>query len=232
MKTYLELVNQVLVAMRESEVSDVTQNNYTKMVGKFVNDAKQQCEDANNWEANLESITLGTIAGIANISLTGYGQRGTIDTVVETTNNNYLRVVSRRRMRDISRGSTTTGVLSEYANQGVDPVGDSVITVYPLPVSGQEVEVTGWFRQADLVSNGDTLRIPHRCVVELAIALAVRERGEVSGQMSQEYFEIAKRTLSDAIAYDAAKNEGEDVWYVEGNTQNSNVGNIDYNGGW
>ncbi len=144
MKTYLELVNQVLVAMRESEVSDVTQNNYTKMVGKFVNDAKQQCEDANNWEANLESITLGTIAGIANISLTGYGQRGTIDTVVETTNNNYLRAVSRRRMRDISRGSTTTGILSEYANQGVDPVGDSVITVYPLPVSGQEVEVTGW----------------------------------------------------------------------------------------
>jgi hypothetical protein len=216
MKTYLELVNQVLVAMRESEVSDVTQNNYTKMVGKFVNDAKQQCEDANNWEANLESITLGTIAGIANISLTGYGQRGTIDTVVETTNNNYLRVVSRRRMRDISRGSTTTGILSEYANQGVDPVGDSVITVYPLPVSGQEVEVTGWFRQADLVSNGDTMRIPHRCVVELAIALAVRERGEVSGQMSQEYFEIAKRTLSDAIAYDAAKNDGEDTWYVEG----------------
>jgi hypothetical protein len=216
MKTYLELVNQVLVAMRESEVSDVTQNNYTKMVGKFVNDAKQQCEDANNWEANLESITLGTIAGIANISLTGYGQRGTIDTVVETTNNNYLRVVSRRRMRDISRGSTTTGILSEYANQGVDPVGDSVITVYPLPVSGQEVEVTGWFRQADLVSNGDAMRIPHRCVVELAIALAVRERGEVSGQMSQEYFEIAKRTLSDAIAYDAAKNDGEDTWYVEG----------------
>ena len=216
MKTYLELVNQVLVAMRESEVSDVTQNNYTKMVGKFVNDAKQQCEDANNWEANLETITLGTIAGIANISLTGYGQRGTIDTVVETTNNNYLRVVSRRRMRDISRGSTTTGILSEYANQGVDPVGDSVITVYPLPVSGQEVEVTGWFRQADLVSNGDAMRIPHRCVVELAIALAVRERGEVSGQMSQEYFEIAKRTLSDAIAYDAAKNDGEDTWYVEG----------------
>ena len=216
MKTYLELVNQVLVAMRESEVSDVTQNNYTKMVGKFVNDAKQQCEDANNWEANLETITLGTIAGIANISLTGYGQRGTIDTVVETTNNNYLRVVSRRRMRDISRGSTTTGILSEYANQGVDPVGDSVITVYPLPVSGQEVEVTGWFRQADLVSNGDTMRIPHRCVVELAIALAVRERGEVSGQMSQEYFEIAKRTLSDAIAYDSAKNDGEDTWYVEG----------------
>jgi hypothetical protein len=52
--------------------------------------------------------------------------------------------------------------------------------------------------------------------VELAIALAVRERGEVSGQMSQEYFEIAKRTLSDAIAYDAAKNDGEDTWYVEG----------------
>lgn len=216
MKTYLELVNQVLVAMRESEVSDVTQNNYTKMVGKFVNDAKQQCEDANNWEANLESITFGTTAGIADISLTGYGQRVTIDTVVETTNNSYLRAVSRRRMRDISRGSTTTGQPSEYANNGVDPVGDAIITIYPLPETGDEVEVTGWYRQADLVLSGDTMRIPHRCVVELAISLAVRERGEVSGQMSAEYFEIAKRTLSDAIAYDSAKNEEEDTWHVEG----------------
>ena len=226
MKSYLELINQVLVAMRESEVSSVTQNNYTKMVGKFVNDAKQQCEDANNWEANLSVINLGTIATTGNISLTGYGQRGTIDTVVESNNSSYLQAISRRKMQEFVR-SAAVGVPAYYCNNGVDASGDSIITVYPFPASGT-VEVTGWFRQADLVNDGDTLRIPSRCVVELAIALAVRERGEVSGQASSEYFEIAKRTLSDAIAYDSAKSDEEDVWYVEGNTYNTNVGN---NGG-
>ena len=216
MKTYLELVNQVLVAMRENEVSDVTQNNYTKMVAKFINDAKQQCEDANNWEANLEDVVYGTIADVDKYSLTGKGQRGTIDTVVENTNNNYLRLTSRRIIQRQQNGTTTSGIPSEYASQGVDPDGDSVIRLFPMPSAASEITVTGWFRQADLVDNADTLRIPHRCVVELAIALAVRERGEVSGQMSAEYFEIAKRTLSDAIAYDSAMHDGEDVWYVQG----------------
>ena len=219
MKTYLELVNQVLVAMRESEVSDVTQNNYTKMIAKFINDAKQQCEDANNWEANLEVLTLGTITGNGKVSLTGKGQRGTIDTVVSTTNSNQLQAVTRRKMQEWSR-TTAIGVPSYYANNGVDFAGDSVLSMYPFPSSGQELEVSGWFRQKDLKDNSDKLRIPHRCVVELAIALAVRERGELAGQATGEYFEIAKRTLSDAIQYDSAKSDDEDVWYVEGKTNN------------
>ena len=216
MKTYLELVNQVLIAMRENEASDVTQSNYVKMVGKFVNDAKQQCEDANNWEANLEDVSVGTIAGTGKYSLTGKAQRGTIDTVVENKNNNYLRLTSRRYLQRLATRSTTSGIPSEYAVNGVDGNGDTTIMVFPTPSESSSLTITGWFRQADLVNNGDTLRIPRRCVVELAIALAVRERGEVSGQMSAEYFEIAKRTLSDAIAYDSAQHDDEDVWYVQG----------------
>ena len=56
--------------------------------------------------------------------------------------------------------------------------------------------------------------IPDVPVRDLAIALAVRERGEVNGQTAAEYFEIAKRTLSDAVAFDSARNDSEDDWYV------------------
>ena len=39
--TYLTIVNHVLRRMRENEVSNVSTNNYSKMVGDFVNDAKK-----------------------------------------------------------------------------------------------------------------------------------------------------------------------------------------------
>ena len=51
--TYLTIVNEVLRRLREDEVSAVTQNTYSKMVGDFVNDAKQLVEDAHEWSALL-----------------------------------------------------------------------------------------------------------------------------------------------------------------------------------
>ena len=43
--TYLTIVNEVLRRLREEQVSSVTQNTYSNMVGAFVNDAKQIVED-------------------------------------------------------------------------------------------------------------------------------------------------------------------------------------------
>ncbi len=39
--TYLNIMNEVLRRLREAEVSDVTENTYSKMVGDFINDAKE-----------------------------------------------------------------------------------------------------------------------------------------------------------------------------------------------
>jgi hypothetical protein len=214
MKTYLELVNTVLVAMREAPVSDVTQSNYTRLVGELINDAKEQVEDAHSWAAQLQTFNIGIIAYEGKYSLTGYGQRGIIDSVVSLKNNNYLSLTTRRRIQEQAIQNPAYGDISEYANVGVDPVGNSIIQVAPMPSDNSMMTITGWFAQSALKDNADILRIPHRCVTSLAIALAVRERGEVTGQVAAEYFEIAKRSLSDAIAYDAARNEDEDEWYT------------------
>ena len=45
---YLSLVNSVLRRLRETEVSSVADNAYSKLIGDFVNDAKRQVEDAYN----------------------------------------------------------------------------------------------------------------------------------------------------------------------------------------
>ena len=47
--TYLELVNDVLVRLRETTVVTVSETSYSSLIGKFVNDAKRQIEDAYAW---------------------------------------------------------------------------------------------------------------------------------------------------------------------------------------
>ena len=43
--TYLEMVNDVLVRLREPVVTTVSETTYSALIGKFVNDAKRQIED-------------------------------------------------------------------------------------------------------------------------------------------------------------------------------------------
>jgi len=50
-------------------------------------------------------------------------------------------------------------------------------------------------------------------VLQLALAMALRERGETGGQSAAEQFAIADATLSDAVAFDANK-YAEDTTFV------------------
>ncbi len=50
-------------------------------------------------------------------------------------------------------------------------------------------------------------------MLQLALAMALRERGETGGQSAAEQFAIADVSLSDAVAFDANKYQ-EDTTYV------------------
>jgi len=63
--TYLDLVNDVLVRLREPQVTTVSRKlPFTALVGKFVNDAKRQgCLMPTDWDAFNPAITVSTTAG-------------------------------------------------------------------------------------------------------------------------------------------------------------------------
>ena len=44
--TYLDLVNNVLIRLRETTVSSVGDTPYSSLIGVLVNDAKREIEDA------------------------------------------------------------------------------------------------------------------------------------------------------------------------------------------
>lgn len=75
-RTYLQLVNDVLVRLREPTVSSISQTAYSTLVGALVNDAKREVEDAWQWSQLLDYLTFNCIIGISsyetNTMLTRY----------------------------------------------------------------------------------------------------------------------------------------------------------------
>ena len=60
--TYIEIVNSVLVRLREEKVDTVNESEYSSLIGQLVNVAKRDVENAYNWEALRNTIHLVTEA--------------------------------------------------------------------------------------------------------------------------------------------------------------------------
>ena len=66
---YLDLVNDVLIRLREDEVTATTDTPYSKLIGKFVNDAKRIVEDSFQWNVLTETLTVTTADGLFNYDI-------------------------------------------------------------------------------------------------------------------------------------------------------------------
>lgn len=213
--TYLDLVNNVLRRMREEEVSSVQSTTYSKMVGDFVNDAKKIVEAAWDWSALRTTLTITTTADIFNYVLTGSQNRIKALNVINDTDNIFMEYRPATWFDDkYLNQDPVSGSPEYYTYNGVDSSGDSQIDVYPKPDGVYTIRFNCIFRNDDLSADIDTLLIPSMPVIHLAIALLARERGETGGTSAPEYFGIADKYLSDAIALDAQKHPDETIWYT------------------
>ena len=213
--TYLDLVNNVLRRMREEEVASVSESTYSKMAGDFVNDAKKLVEAAWDWSALRTTLTITTSADIFNYVLVGSQNRIKALDVINDTSNFFMEYQPSSWFDDKYLNETpATGAPQYYTYNGIDSQGDSQIDVYPKPDGVYTLRFNCVLRNEDLTADTDQLLIPHMPVVHLAIALLARERGETGGTSAPEYFGIADKYLSDAIALDAQKHPDETIWYA------------------
>ena len=67
--TYVQLVNSVLRRLRENEVSTVQSDNYSKLIGDLVNDAKDLVESAWDWSALRTTLAINTVSGLSLIHI-------------------------------------------------------------------------------------------------------------------------------------------------------------------
>ena len=213
--TYLSIVNSVLRRLREEEVTDVTQNTYAKMVGDFVNDAKRSVEDSHDWSTLRTTIVVPTVADTTEYSLTNAGERVKIYSVINDTSNFFMRYESPNWFNNAYYISgEVTGTPDSYTFSGVDSSDDTKVRVYPKPDGVYSLRFDLISREAELSVSSDTTVLPKNAIIHAAIALLARERGETGGTTAQDYFLIADKHLSDAIALDAYKNPEEFIYTV------------------
>jgi len=211
--TYLNLMNSVLRRLREEETTSVTSTTYNKMVGDFINDAKKLVEEATDWSGLRKTVDFSTSASDNTYSLTDCGDDVKVMCVINDTSNFFMNYQTKDWFNEqIYIVNTPEGTPRYYTYNGLDANGDTQVLVGPTPDGSYNLRFDVVQRQADLSANTDVLLIPSQPVIHYAVALLTRERGETGGTSTGEYFSIADKYLSDAIAIDAAKHPEEMIF--------------------
>jgi hypothetical protein len=204
--TYLELVNDVLVRLRESTVSTVGETAYSSLIGKFVNDAKRQIEDSYNWNCLAQTITVTTTSGTSSYALTGAGQKFRVNDALNTTSLIGLRNIEFVDMnRKLNLATPSQSIPSEFCFSGVDGNGDTKVDLFPVPSGAFTLLFDLTIPQAALSADGTSVKVLDYLVTQSAYARALIERGEDGGTNSNEAYALFRGMLSDAIALESTR---------------------------
>jgi len=204
--TYLELVNDVLVRLRESTVSTVSETAYSALIGKFVNDAKRQIEDSYTWNVLAQTVTITTAAGTSSYALTGAGQKFRVTDAINTTSVITLDNTTVADMnRKLNFGTPSQSIPSEFCYNGVDGNGDTKVDLFPVPNGVYTLLFDLIIPQANLSADGTSVKVLDYLVTQSAYARALIERGEDGGTNSAEAYALFRGMLSDAIAMESTR---------------------------
>jgi len=204
--TFLELINDVLIRLREPTVTSNAQNAYSTLIGRFVNDAKRQVEDSFGWNVLGKTVTLTTVAATYSYSMTGAGQKFEVLDAINTTSNIGLKNISFVEMnRYQNLVPTTNGIPQYYAFDGVDASGDTKVLLYPRPDGVYSIPFSVVVPQAKLAADATVVLVPDFLVVQNAYARALVERGEDGGLNSSEAYQLYRGMLSDQIALEGTR---------------------------
>jgi hypothetical protein len=210
---YIQLVNSVLRRLRETEVSSVADNAYSKLIGEFINDAKRQVEDAYAWNALSETLSASTTNGIFNYVLEGSGQRFRMIDVLNDTSNSVVHNATTRWMNEqFLLTSVQRGSPAYYNFNGTDSNGDTQVDLFPIPNGVYEIRFNIIKPQVALSGDADTLLVPSEPVIFNATARAIAERGEDGGILAGEMAFIYNQSLADAIAIESGRYIEESAW--------------------
>ena len=210
---YIQLVNDVLIRLREPEASSVSDNAYVKLIARYVNDSKRQVEDSYNWNSLSETLSATTTADVFNYVLVGSGQRFRVIDVLNDTDNFFVENVPTVWMDQQFLLTTPQKGSPKYYNfNGTDNNGDTQVDLFPIPNGSYNLRFNIIKPQEPLVNNADTLLVPHEPVILGALARAQAERGEDGGVQSGETYVLYRQSLADAISLESNRYIEETQW--------------------
>jgi hypothetical protein len=204
--TYLELVNDVLIRLRETQVTTTVLTPYSTLIAKFVNDAKRQVEDAYNWNALNRTVTITTDASTYQYSVTGAGQKFRVGQVLNTTSNVIMQNIPVDLMNRYQNFTPIVqNIPTQYCFEDVDTNGDTKVTLYGRPNGVYTIKFFLTIPQAPLSVDSTSVLVPDVLVAQNAYARALVERGEDGGLNSSEAFALYRSMLADYIALESTR---------------------------
>lgn len=208
---YLDIVNKVLVRLRENQVGSLTENSYSTLIADLVNVVKREIENSWEWSALRTTLSATTTNGLFNYVLNGFGTTSRVLYVFNDTDDITMRNMPsdwfdrQFLMSTIQRGSPAF-----YNFNGVDANGDMQVDVFPIPDAAYDLRFNIVMPQPDLVNATDTLLINSNLLIEGVVSRALMERGEDGGSADQEL--RYRNMLADFISIEVGHRPTETVW--------------------
>jgi len=223
--TFLQTINRVLEKIGEETVSAAATSlteTYEILVGSFVNDIKEQIEDAHNWRALRQTVSVTIAADAQSGTITEANERSRlvriyqqnqpgpvplVFDITDATNPDPLMEMDLAEL--IYRDTVDPAVRQDPTYFALDNSSGDVLDLYvwPRPSSEITIQVTLIIPQTrfDNSDVDETLKIPIRPLVVGATWYALEERGEelgTDGLFNEKRFQDA---LNAAISRDDAE---------------------------
>ena len=218
-RTFLELVNDALRELREEEVATWNETEYSTLVGGWINACKRSAENAWRWSTLRDTFAFTTVPNTTTYAFTNTDQRSQVlDGWNLTTGVQLAGPLPWRGMNAAfySLNPVTPGSVVGWTNNGINAsTGCAQVDLYPTPNAAESLVFTVYAPQLDLTADADVMVVPHRPVVEGAIARARYERGDDSGISFVDQQVFMERSLADHIALDAHKHPEDIMWEAE-----------------
>jgi len=227
-RTYLQLVNDVLIRLRESAVVTNGASSYSSMVGAFINDAKREVEDAWQWSHLMDWFIVPVVQGQYSYETNSFITRSLrplsdrtrlwIDTyrnvplLINTTKNFENLLTYEPSLENIVTHQVTVNnavndipqwwQLLQSASTPTAGAWNKTLLLYNIPNNSYTLNGMVVNPQTDLVNDTDTLLVPYAPVVQKAYLYCLYERGEELGETITLTQQKVETTLVDAISQD------------------------------
>jgi hypothetical protein len=221
--TFRELINEVLIRLREDTIAtdwsgnindSTTVTDYQKVIGSLINDSKRNIESYHDWLVLRETKDIATISGTRNYSLASGQEIKLIDVINQATGANLVQV-SRQYINSTLYPSENSGEPLYYAFNGADSSNNLKVDLEPKPNSVQTISFDIVKFQDELKTATTVLKIPEKPVILGAWARAISERGEDGGTQTSIGAAEVSESLNQAIMLDSGNTQYESDWFVK-----------------
>ena len=221
--TYRELINQVLIRLREDTIAtdwsgsindSTTVSDYQKVIGSLINDSKKFVEIYHDWLVLRETVNISTVAGTKNYNLSSGQEFKVLDAINNATGTQLVQV-SRGYLNKEKYPTDPSGEPHYYGFNGSDSSNNLKVDLSPVPINAETISFDIVKAQDELTLAATTLKVPSKPVILGAWARAISERGEDGGTLSSSSAEEAIQALKQAIMLDSGNTQYETDWYIK-----------------